>query len=139
MRIRRLCTAALDYYRRTHLARPKRRRSARGLAFEQLEDRHLLSTLGGTVHSTANSQTYILAGVKISISGTDAHNNVLASQSVKTGSDGTYQFTNLPAGTYTISESQPSAIADGSSVAGNLGGTADKNQISGIALAANAT
>ncbi|MCE9548322.1 MAG: FKBP-type peptidyl-prolyl cis-trans isomerase [Planctomycetia bacterium] len=139
MRIWRLYNAALDHFRRSRVARPQSKRQARGLAFEQLEDRHMLSTLGGTVHSTVNSHTYVLAGVTMSISGTDANSNVIASQSVKTGSDGTYQFTNLPVGIYTITEAHPAAIVDGSSVAGSLGGTVAANKISGINVAANAT
>lgn len=57
-------------------------------------------------------------------------------QTVVTGSDGSYFFKGLPAGTYQIVESQPSNIRDGVATVGTSGGTVATNKITAITLAA---
>jgi len=114
--------------------RKSRRRPRPTLSMEPLEPRYALSGLAGSVVSVINSNTYALPGVLISVVGRDAQNNVIASASVRTAADGTYSFTGLPAGTYTITESQPGGISNGSSVAGSLGGSANTDVISNIVL-----
>jgi cyclophilin family peptidyl-prolyl cis-trans isomerase len=62
-----------------------------------------------------------------------------------TGSDGSYRFTGLAAGTYRVAETQPTSYNDGKETLGTVGGTAagtaDDNLFSGIVLGAgdNAT
>ncbi|WP_166869904.1 SdrD B-like domain-containing protein [Massilia mucilaginosa] len=61
-------------------------------------------------------------------------------RSVVTGADGTFVFTGLMAGNYSIVETQPGGVNDGSDTAGSLGGTinAPKNTIGNINLAPGA-
>lgn len=55
----------------------------------------------------------------------------------KTASDGSYKFTNLPAGTYKLVETQPTSYFDGKEKAGSVGGNISVNdQISNIQLTA---
>ena len=42
---------------------------------------------------------------------------------------GVYTFDNLPAGTYTITETQPGGYTDGKDTLGNKGGTAAQRQV----------
>lgn len=56
-----------------------------------------------------------------------------------TNSDGAYNFPNLPAGTYTVIETQPSGVSDGKESAGNCYGLVENDKISGIVLAAGAS
>ena len=49
---------------------------------------------------------------------------------------GVYRFDNLPAGTYTITETQPAGYSDGKDTLGNKGGTAANDKFSGINLTA---
>ncbi|MCE9552356.1 MAG: FKBP-type peptidyl-prolyl cis-trans isomerase [Planctomycetes bacterium] len=116
-------------------AQQRRKRRTR-LAFESLEPRYALAGLAGSVASVVNGHTYALPEVLISIVGRDSQNAIVSSSSVRTGAGGTYSFTGLPAGTYTITETQPTGIIDGASVAGSAGGTAGSNTISGIVLGA---
>lgn len=51
-----------------------------------------------------------------------------------TDANGFYKFTNLPADTYELVESQPSAYLDGKDTLGNAGGTAGNDVFTGIAL-----
>jgi large repetitive protein len=53
-----------------------------------------------------------------------------------TASDGTYSFTGLGAGTYTVVETQPSGYTDKADTAGTSGGTVTNDTISAIALTA---
>ena len=50
-----------------------------------------------------------------------------------------YDFTGLSAGTYTITEIQPSLFQDGSATAGSLGGTPGTDAISNITVATGAS
>ncbi len=75
-----------------------------------------------------------LAGVMLTLSGVDTQGNPLPSQTTVTASDGSYSFSNLAPGTYSITKLQPAKLTSGSSTAGTLGGTAATNSITGIAL-----
>ncbi len=61
-----------------------------------------------------------------------------ASRTVTTGTDGSYQFTALSDGTYTIAQTQPSGFNDGKDTIGLPAlGTANNDQFVGITLAGN--
>src|SRR5207248_2319101 len=55
-----------------------------------------------------------------------------------TAADGSYQFTNLRPGTYTVTETQPANYLDGKDAVGSLGGTLANDQVSAIALSVGA-
>jgi len=70
-----------------------------------------------------------LPGVTISLSGSGQ------SETATTDANGYYIITGLPAGSYTLTESQPTGWVDGAATPGSEGGTASTNQISNITLA----
>jgi uncharacterized repeat protein (TIGR01451 family) len=125
--------------------------AATGYLFQELPP----STIAGTVFADANADNVVqagegLAGVTVTLTGTDLQNNPVAPQTVTTIAGGFYQFTGLPAGTYSIVETQPVAYSDGRETAGTAGGTVNNaafgptaatNTISAITLpaATNAT
>lgn len=74
-----------------------------------------------------------IAGVVITLTGTDSLGRTV-DLVTQTDQNGYYQFLDLLAGTYTITETQPSGFQDGSVQAGSQGGVAGVNQISDIAL-----
>lgn len=69
-----------------------------------------------------------IAGVTITIAGTTADGRnvctILPSCTVTTGADGSYSIPNLPAGTYTLTQTQPANYADGIDAPGTIGGGA---------------
>ena len=110
------------------------------------------STLSGTVYADNNDNNVIdsgegLAGVTITLSGTDIYGNAISATAV-TGAGGGYTFPLLPpsdAAGYTIVETQPATHYDRNETAGSLGGsvnnaaygdTAVENTIGGIVLPA---
>ena len=77
-----------------------------------------------------------LSGVKVTLIGKDLAGNTV-SKSTTTDSTGYYKFASLPAGTYTITETQPTAYQDGKETQGTPGtGTVADNLFSNITLAA---
>ncbi len=84
----------------------------------------------GTISGTVVDQNGApIAGVAIALSGD-------ATDSATTGTDGTYAFTGLAPGTYTVTETTPAGMADGGETAGSLGGTVTDDVIADIPLAA---
>jgi hypothetical protein len=87
------------------------------------------SSLGGMVYYDADEDGFFnpdngdlaLAGVIVTLQGIDdlGQNVVLTTV---TGADGMYRFTNLRAGTYTISETQPPEYYDGEDYIGTING-----------------
>ncbi len=73
------------------------------------------------------------------MTGTDINSNAV-SRSTTTNSDGTYNFLNLPEGTYTVNQpNQPAGTTNGITTAGSTGGTASNptatsSQIANIPL-----
>jgi uncharacterized repeat protein (TIGR01451 family) len=114
------------------------------------------SALSGKVYVDANnSGVYVsgetqLQGVTVTLSGTTTVGAInvctlITSCTASTDSSGNYTFGNLPAGTYTLTETQPTAYGDGKESAGSPAGTVNNtafssastyNQIASITLTA---
>ncbi len=74
-----------------------------------------------------------ISGVQIDLTGTTT-NGIPVTQTTFTATDGSYSFTDLSAGTYTILETQPSEYADGQESLGSLGGSVANDVFSGVVL-----
>ncbi len=68
-----------------------------------------------------------ISGVTITLSGA-------AASTTTTGTDGSYAFTDLAPGTYTVTETQPAGYTDGPDSVGSTGGTLGNDVISDIVL-----
>jgi protocatechuate 3,4-dioxygenase beta subunit len=93
-----------------------------------------LSSLSGTVYLDSNQNGVFdsgdqpLAGVTLDLSGTnDLGQQITGVQ--QTAADGSYAFSGLRAGNYTISEVQPAGYLSGTNSAGTLGGTVSGDSI----------
>lgn len=65
-----------------------------------------------------------LPGVEVVLTGTDINGDPITPVTVMTDANGEYAFTDLPPGTYTVTETrQPPGTADGRTVPGSTGGT----------------
>ncbi len=96
------------------------------------------ASLSGTVYLDANNNGTMDAGERPIAGVTVTATCGSTSQSVVTDIYGVYTFDNLPAGAYTITETQPSTYSDGKDTLGNKGGTASNDKFSGINLVAGA-
>lgn len=105
------------------------------------------ASLTGRVYHDTNDDGILngtdigIAGVTITLSGTTASGanvcSIIASCSVTSAADGIYAFTGLPAGTYTLTQTQPVDYANRTTAAGTPAGTATTGTtISGIPLTA---
>ncbi len=95
------------------------------------------ASLSGVV--TINGTTTGIAGVVVTVTGTDSAGNAV-NLSTTTAADGTYSFPALPvsdATGYTVAETQPAGYSDSSDVAGSKGGTVTNDVITGVVLVAN--
>ncbi len=95
------------------------------------------NSIGGFVYVDANDNGTFdigeqpISGVTITLSGA-------ASRTVTTGTDGSYQFTALADGTYTVTQTQPSGFNDGKDTIGSPAlGTVNNDQFVGLTLAGN--
>ena len=81
------------------------------------------STIAGTVYVDGNNNGVQdageegIAGVALALTGTDTLGNTVT-QDVVTDANGNYLFSNLPAGTYSVTEEQPAGFRDGIETAG---------------------
>ena len=127
------------------LAPARVRRSRRHLGFETLEAREVPASLAGRVFldfdnsGAANGPDTGVSGVTITLSG----GSLTTPLTTTTDSQGNYTFSNVAAGTYTVTQSQPTTPSNqsGKVIAGSAGGTvaAATNAVSGIVLGASTT
>jgi hypothetical protein len=76
-----------------------------------------------------------LSGVAVALTGTDLANNPV-SLSTSTGTDATYNFGTLAAGTYTVSATPPDGLLTGFSSVGAFSGTPGQNTVTNIPVPA---
>ncbi len=74
-----------------------------------------------------------LGGQTVTLTGTDDLGNPV-NTTVQTQADGTYSFSGLRPGTYSIAETQPVGYLDGKDTAGSLGGTVGADSVSAIVV-----
>lgn len=74
-----------------------------------------------------------IEGVAVRLTGTDAA-GAPVDRTITTNASGDFRFDDLLAGTYTLTETQPTAYGDGEDSAGSAGGSASGDVISGIVL-----
>jgi hypothetical protein len=79
----------------------------------------------------------VLASITITLTGTDSGGNSV-NQTATTSSSGTYTFSSLLAGTYTLTATLPTFLSAGTATAGNEGGTPSGESIGSITLPAGA-
>ncbi|MCC9599007.1 Ig-like domain-containing protein [Stieleria sp. JC731] len=123
--------------------RPVRRRTRRGMLLESLEKRMVMDASlsgfvfidsdGDGVHGSGEDG---LPGVEITLSGTTTGGEQVE-QSLLTGNDGSYQFDELSAGTYRISQRQPEATVDGQESSDHSGAVVGSDQVSNLVVSAN--
>ena len=87
------------------------------------------------VSGTRNAGDVPIAGVLVTLTGTDGLGNPV-SRTTLTDGTGFYQFTGLAAGSYIVTESQPAGYNQGTNAPGALGGTVSGDAINAIALPA---
>ena len=76
-----------------------------------------------------------IGGVQVTLTGTDV-NGVTHTWTTTTDANGRYTFADVPQGTYTLTEAQPTDYFDGKDTAGNAGGSAADDVISQIGVGA---
>lgn len=64
-----------------------------------------------------------IPNVTINLTGIDSQGNPVAPRSTTTDANGSFEFTNLPAGTYSIQQVQPEGFLDGQDRVGTVAGT----------------
>ena len=74
-----------------------------------------------------------ISGVTVMLNGTTAAGGAIT-RTTTTSPDGSYAFTDLPAGIYTITETQPSGWSDGQDAAGTAGGGVGNDVIADVSL-----
>jgi len=100
------------------------------------------ATLSGYVYEDGNDDGIKgaaeagIVGVTVTLSGTDINGNAITTTSQVTIAGGMYTFTGLPAGTYTVVETQAVGYLDGKDTSGTPPGTVTNDQIAGISLVA---
>ena len=96
-------------------------------------------SLSGSVFNDINSNGTqeidepAIEGNTITLTGVTQSNQAV-SLTIQTNAAGQFIFSNLEPGAYTLSQTQPANLIDGSALAGDIGGTEGINQISNIPL-----
>jgi VCBS repeat-containing protein len=91
-------------------------------------------TISGFVYFDVNNNGVFDPGelaigdVTITMTGTKTSDNSAVNQTAKTASDGSYSFSTLDPGSYTLKETQPAFVIDGKDTIGSQGGTAGSDQ-----------
>jgi hypothetical protein len=120
----------------------KRSKATRRLVVEGLESRQLLATLAGFAYLDADADgvrdnTEVgIPGVVVRLTGTPTA-GATVDRSVITNNLGAYTFDALGAGTYQLTERQPTAAQDGTDSTTVAGATAGNDVISNIVLTAD--
>ncbi|MCS6975506.1 MAG: carboxypeptidase regulatory-like domain-containing protein [Gemmatales bacterium] len=97
------------------------------------------ATLGGSVYSDLNNNGVReasesgIAGVRITLTGIDDRGQTV-NLTATTAADGSFSFTGLRPGTYTIAQTQPSGWLDGKDTAGSHGGSVGNDRIADVVL-----
>lgn len=98
-------------------------------------------SLAGLVYNDTNNNALrddnepAIGGVHLVLTGTDARGESVTRTAIS-GPDGTYRFSDLPGGTYVVTETQPDGYDDGLDTPGTSGGLSDGGDaITGIVLA----
>jgi uncharacterized repeat protein (TIGR01451 family) len=91
------------------------------------------SSIAGTVFADDNLDNSVQAGegigsVTITLTGTDNFGNSVT-RSIQTTANGNFLFDRLPAGTYTVVETQPGTYLDFNETAGTAGGTVNNGGV----------
>ncbi|MEN5170793.1 SdrD B-like domain-containing protein [Brevundimonas pondensis] len=99
------------------------------------------SSIAGTVYRDDNLNDVIdsgegMAGVRLTLTGTDAFGNAIMARTTDTVAGGAFVFDRLPAGVYQVVETQPASVFDRNETAGTAGGDVN-NAAYGSAAAAN--
>ncbi|MFQ3649398.1 MAG: choice-of-anchor E domain-containing protein [Gemmataceae bacterium] len=98
-----------------------------------------LGSLAGYVYHDVNRNGVfnpgdrMIPGVVLTLTGFDLQGNAI-SRTTTTGSNGWFSFNRLPAGNYTITQTQPSGFQQGLNAAGTAGGVVTGDVISDINL-----
>ncbi len=104
----------------------------------------LPSSVGGTVFLDADASGLFdgldtgIESVFVTLSGTNDRGEAVNTM-LSTLADGSYDFTGLRPGTYSLTETQPIAFLDGNDVTGSAGGLAGNDVISAILLGQGVT
>ncbi len=91
-------------------------------------DYDFTETTGSISGSVVDDSLVGIPDVEITLSGTDIDGNPVTATTT-TDANGDYIFEGLPAGTYTVTETQPPAYGDGGETAGSTGGDASTDDV----------
>ena len=89
------------------------------------------SSISGSVFNDANNAG--ISGIQVTLTGMTSQGQPV-SMTVFTDQNGSFKFSNLSAGTYSISEQLPSNLNNDLNTVGTAGGVSSPNQITGISL-----
>lgn len=97
------------------------------------------ASIAGRVYRDDNLNNVVdsgeaIPGVTLTLTGTDVFGTAISSRTVTTDANGNYVFGRLSAGTYTITQTQPSGTYDRNETAGTAGGDVDNSTFSSGAV-----
>lgn len=114
----------------------KARRHLKLLSLEQRDVPAVTGAIFNDANGDGERQTGEtgISGVSIRLTGTTSE-SVAVDRTATTGTDGSFTFSEVVTGTYSLIQTQPTGFVDGAETAGNSGGTfVSPNTISGIAV-----